>query len=103
MAPKGPMLPRKSTALARSRGTLQSVAFQIGTIVAVERNRRRMTQDQLAQSVGARQIDVSTLENGERLPKTVKDQQIDKLFATVDLPRRGLHANFVKWWRDNAP
>lgn len=79
------------------------MAFQIGTIVSVERNRRGMTQGQLAQAVGIKQIDVSTLENGERLPKTVKDRQIDKLFVTVKLPKGELHANFVKWWRDNAP
>ena len=97
------MLPRKSTAIARSRGALQSVAFQIGTLVAVERNRRRMTQQELAGAVGIRQIDVSSIENGERLAKAVKDQQIDKLFVAVELPRRGLHANFVKWWRDDAP
>lgn len=103
MAPKGPMLPRKSTALARSREALKSVAFQIGTLVAVERNRRRMTQQELADKVGIRQIDVSSLENGERLPGTVKDQHIAKLFSALELPRKGLHANFVKWWRDNAP
>lgn len=99
------MLPRKRTALVRSRGTLESVAFQIGTLVAVERNRHRMTQQELADAVGIRQIDVSSIENGERVPKTVKDQHIDKIFGKVDLPKKSarLHANFVKWWRDNAP
>ena len=62
-----------------------------------------MTQEQLAQAVGITQIAVSSLENGERLSQSVKDAQIDKLFSTLKLPRRGLHANFVKWWRDNAP
>jgi len=103
MASRGPILPRKATALARSRGSLRSVAFQIGTLVAVERNRWRMTQQELADEVGIRQIDVSTLENGQRLPRTVKDQHIDKLFKILELPKNGLHANFVKWWRDNAP
>jgi transcriptional regulator with XRE-family HTH domain len=97
------MMPRKTTALARSRGALESVAFQIGTIVAVERNRRKMTQQELAEAVGIRQIDVSSIENGERVPKTVTDPKIDKLFVGVGLPRKGLHANYVKWWRDNAP
>ena len=97
------MLPRKLTALARSRGALESVAFQIGVIVAVERNRRRMTQQEVADAAGAKQVDVSALENGERLPKTVTDKKIDKLFRAVGLPSRGLHSNFVKWWRDNAP
>jgi len=62
-----------------------------------------MTQQELAERVGVRQIDVSTLENGQRLPRTVRDQHIDTLFHTLDLPKNGLHANFVKWWRDNAP
>jgi transcriptional regulator with XRE-family HTH domain len=89
--------------MARSRGALRSVAFQIGTLVAVERNRHRMTQQDLADRVGIRQIDVSSLENGESLPRTVNDQKVDKLFRALDLPPRGLHANFLKWWRDNAP
>lgn len=89
--------------MARSRGALQSVAFQIGTLVAVERNRHRMTQQELADKVGIKQNDVSAIENGERAPKSITDAKIDKLFVAVDLPRRGLHANFVKWWRDNAP
>ena len=71
--------------------------------MAVERNRHGLTQQDLAERVGIRQIDVSSLENGERLPRTVKDQQVDRLFRAVDLPGRGLHANFVKWWQDNAP
>jgi ribosome-binding protein aMBF1 (putative translation factor) len=103
MAPTGPRLPRKRTALARSRGALESIAFQIGTLVAVERNRSRLTQQELADRVDIRQIDISTLENGERLPRTVTNKHIDKLFRAVDLPSRRLHANFVKWWRDNAP
>jgi ribosome-binding protein aMBF1 (putative translation factor) len=103
MAAKGPHLPRKRTALARSRGALESIAFQVGTLVAVERNRSRITQQTLADQVGIRQIDVSALENGDRLPRTVTDKQIDKLFAAVELPSRNLHANFVKWWRINAP
>ena len=98
------MLPRKSTALLRSRGALQSVAFQIGTLVAVERNRKGMTQQELADAVGIRQIDVSRIENGEGVAKIVKDARIDKLFSKVDLPKKSarLQANFVKWWRDNA-
>jgi len=62
-----------------------------------------MTQQELADKVGIRQINVSTLENGQRLPRTVKDQHIDKLFRMLELPKIGLHANFVKWWSNNAP
>lgn len=99
----GPILPRKATALARSRGALKSVAFQIGTIVSVERNRRKMTQQEVAGVAKVSQITVSSIENGQRVPKTITDQKIDAVFGAVGLPKKGLHANFVKWWRDNAP
>jgi len=39
------MLPRKQTGIDRSDETLRAVAFQIGTLVAIERNRRRLTRD----------------------------------------------------------
>jgi hypothetical protein len=39
--PQGPMLPRKATAVRRSRELLGVAAFQIGVLVAVERNRCR--------------------------------------------------------------
>lgn len=101
MAPQGPILPRKSTALARSKGSIESVAFQIGVLVAVERNRQRLTQTELASSVGIGQTDVSDIENGKPGNK-VTNAQVDALFAALGLEAGGLHANYVKWWRDNA-
>jgi hypothetical protein len=44
MAPRGPILPRKSTAPVQHEALLGSTAFQAGIIFAVERNRRRLTQ-----------------------------------------------------------
>ena len=102
MAPKGPMLPRKRTALARSRGTLEAAAFQIGTIVAVERNRNRLTQGELATKVGLNQIDISSIENGEPPPSGTSNATIEKLFRTLGLPHKEAHANYLKWWRDNS-
>jgi DNA-binding XRE family transcriptional regulator len=98
----GPILPRKATALARSREALRSVAFQVGTIVSVERNRRKMTQRQVAEVAKVSQITVSSIENGQRIPKTITDQKIERVFAAVGLSKKGIHANFVKWWRDNG-
>jgi|tagenome__1003787_1003787.scaffolds.fasta_scaffold20684483_3 hypothetical protein len=100
MAPQGPILPRKDTALARARQGLESTAFQIGVIVAIQRNRWVLTQDELADEVGIDQIDVSHIENGRRA--RVTDAEIDALFDRIDLPSNGVHANFVKWWRDNS-
>jgi DNA-binding XRE family transcriptional regulator len=102
MAPKGPMLPRKQTALARSKGTLESAAFQVGTIVAVERNRQRRTQGDLAAKVGLNQVDVSAIENGQPPPSSVSDATIDMLFRELGLPAKSVHANYLKWWRDNS-
>jgi len=87
----------------RSRQSLEGVAHQIGVMVAIERNRRRLTQNELARAVGINQVDVSALENGERLPASVTDQRIRNLFRKLNLPQAGLQAKFVQWWRDNAP
>jgi DNA-binding XRE family transcriptional regulator len=102
MAPQGPMLPRKATAQARIRGSLESVAFQIGTMLAVERNRNRWTQGELAARVGLNQIDISSIENGQPPPASTPDSTIGKLFKTLGFPTKGVHANYVKWWRDNS-
>jgi hypothetical protein len=32
----------------------------------------------------------------------VTNAQIDAAFNAVSLPTNTIHANFVKWWRDNA-
>jgi len=102
MAPQGPILPRKDTALLRARQSLESVAFQIGVIVAIQRNRWQLTQYELADAVGLAQIDVSNIENGRPLGSAVTNKKIDALFDQIDLPADGAHANYVKWWRDNC-
>ncbi len=94
------MLPRKATGLARSRDSLRAVAFQIGTLLAIQRNRGRMTQDFLGKVVGIDQIDISRVENGQ--PLAVTDAKIDALFGRLGLSGGEMQANFVKWWRDNA-
>ncbi len=94
------MLPRKATGLRRSRESLEGVAFQIGVLLAIERNRSRVKQWDLAQEVGMDQIDISRLENGQ--PAGVTDAAVDALFGRLGLADGEVHANFVKWWRDNS-
>ena len=94
------MLPRKSTAMARHRASLESAAFQVGVIVAVERNRQRLTQTDLATRVGVDQIDISNIENGQRAD--ISDARIDAVFKALGPPNGTAHANYVKWWRDNS-
>lgn len=100
MAPKGPILPRKSTALKRSRGSLESIAFQIGVLVAVERNRQRLTQYELATAIGVDQTDISHVENGGAADLT--DPQFNALFNKLNLSDGTLQREFLKWWRENG-
>lgn len=102
MAPKGPILPRKDTALLRARQSLESVAFQIGVIVAIQRNRWQLTQTDLGQQVGLSQIQISRIENGQPVGTGVTNKKIEALFEYIELPEDGAHANYVKWWRDNS-
>lgn len=102
MAPKGPILPRKDTALLRARQSLESVAFQIGVIVAIQRNRWQLTQTDLGQQVGLTHNQVSRVENGYPIGSGVANKKIDALFEYLELPADGAHANYVKWWRDNS-
>src|SRR4051794_40973845 len=102
MSPQGPRLPRKKTALSRARLGLESIAFQIGVIVAIQRNRLGLTQDELAGRVGnLGQEDISEIENGKPA-RGIGDAAVDALFVELALPPNEVHANFVKWCRDNA-
>jgi len=96
------MLPRKAVAQERLGDGLRNLAFQAGVLVAVERNRKRMTQGELANTVGSKQPHISDLENGWPV-RHLTDRQIDRVFTTLGLGRGSLGANYVKWWRDNSP
>lgn len=67
-APAGPRLPRKSTALSQSRAALRVAAYMIGVMLANERNRHRLTQDELGRRAGIAQVDIS--QYGEWLRST---------------------------------
>src|SRR5438034_52261 len=100
-APLGPRLPRRVTALGKSRAVLQVAAYMIGTMLNNERNRHGLTQDELGRRAGIAQEDISIIENGS-VPSRVADAQIDVLFRQINLGNATGHAAFLKWWRDNA-
>lgn len=99
-SPPGPRLPRKGTATKRSREAIEGVAFQIGVMVAIERNRWKVNQYELSQKIGTDQISISNIENGK--PTGATDRQIDALFNALDLKDAKVQASFLKWWRDNG-
>lgn len=99
-APTGPRLPRKGTAQKRSREAIEGLAFQIGVMVAIERNRWKMNQAELAAKVGTDQIVISRLENGT--PADMTNAKFDKLFKTLELNDAEVQCSFAKWWRDNG-
>jgi len=80
---------------------MASVAHQIGVLVAIERNRKEWTQEQLAAKCGLHQTRISKVENGDPLPKTNTNKEIEDLFKVVGLDADPKLANFVMWWRDN--
>jgi hypothetical protein len=102
---EGPRLPRRETAIRRTREALEGVAYQIGVLLAIQRNRFGLTQWDLAGELElkdqqAGQLAISGGENGK--PCYLSDVEIDALFERLDLEPDSMHANFVKWWRDNA-
>lgn len=98
--PTGPRLPRKNIALSQAKKSLDSAAYQIGVILAIQRHRAGLTEEEIAEALGTDNNAISELENGGNGKLT--DGQVDRLFSRLDLDRAGVHANFVKWWRKNA-
>ena len=94
------MLPRKDTARAQSNASLRGVAYQIGVLIAIERNRLGLTQEQLGTAIGVHQVAISNVENG--LAFKVTDAKVDALFTKVGLGAAKRQREFVKWWRENA-
>jgi len=96
---KGPFLPRKDTAISRSKEALYSAAWQIGIVVAIQRVRWNLTQVELASDIGADQIHISQIETGK--PTGMPESKIDALFAGLDLEGASGQAEFLKWFAKN--
>lgn len=99
MSRKGPFLPRKDTAISRSKDALYAAAWQIGIVVAIQRVRWDLTQEELAGVLGADQIHISQIETGK--PTGMSAAKIDALFAELDLDGAAGQAEFLKWFAKN--
>lgn len=96
-APPGPRLPRKDTSLRRSREALELTAYMIGVMLCNERNRVKLTQEDLAAELGVQQVQISEMENGR--PPRITNAKIDALFERLALGKAKGHVAFLKWWR----
>jgi hypothetical protein len=98
-APAGARLPRKSQTNSRTRGAIEDAAFQIGLVLAIERNRQGLNQSELADLVGgsADQMDISRLERG--IPAGLSSTQVTKLFKTLEMTQFRHQREFLKWWQ----
>jgi ribosome-binding protein aMBF1 (putative translation factor) len=99
MAAPGARLPRKDATNKKTRQTVENAAFEIGMVVAIERNRLRLNQTELAERVGggADQNDISRIERGAGTGFTKK--QIDTLFDCLGMQAFDLQREFLKWWQ----
>jgi len=92
-------LPRKAGTNKKTREAIENAAFEIGMIVAIERNRARLNQTELAEQVGggADQNDISRIERGK--PTGFTNAQINKLFRILGMEEFKLQRRFMKWWQ----
>jgi ribosome-binding protein aMBF1 (putative translation factor) len=95
----GSRLPRKSGTNKKTREAIENVAFEIGIVIAIERNRFRMNQTELAEQVGggADQSDISRIERGK--PTGFSNAQMNKLFRILEMEEFQLQRRFLKWWQ----
>jgi hypothetical protein len=92
-------LPRKVGTNKKTREAIENAAFEIGMIVAIERNRTRLNQTELGEQVGggADQNDISRIERGK--PTGFTNAQVDKLFRILGMEDFKLQRRFLKWWQ----
>lgn len=103
----GSKLPNKTLMKRESKAALENTACQIGILIAVERNRRGLTQDELANLVGTTQTNISFIETGKAVPVSMTDAQIDRVFTSLGMrvsKKAGstdfaVQSDFLKWWR----
>lgn len=95
----GSRLPRKSGTNKKTREAIENVAFEIGIVIAIERNRFRLNQTELAERVGggADQNDISRIERGK--PTGLDSAQMNKLFKVLEMEEFKLQRRFLKWWQ----
>jgi transcriptional regulator with XRE-family HTH domain len=94
-----PQLPRRSTTNKRTREAIENAAFEIGLVIAIQRNRRHLNQQELADEIGGKAThnDISRIERGAGVGLT--GSQVDNLFAVLDLDEFEMQREFLKWWQ----
>lgn len=103
MAPKGPILPGRAKTAAQARSSLSNSAFQVGVLIAIQRNRKGMRQEDLAKAIGRKQPDISVLERGGRLTNPLTEKQLKTLFEVLDLKKERRLREFLGWWQKHGP
>jgi ribosome-binding protein aMBF1 (putative translation factor) len=103
MAPKGPILPRKDSTAANARAALSNTAYQVGVLLAIQRNRVGLRQEDLADQIGRTQSDISALERGEGLGRPLTEGEMKKLFRILELSAQGQLREFLSWWQRHGP
>jgi hypothetical protein len=95
----GSRLPRKAGTNKKTREAIENVAFEIGIVIAIERNRFRLNQTELGERIGggADQNDISRIERGK--PGSLSNAQINKLFKVLEMEEFKLQRRFLKWWQ----
>jgi hypothetical protein len=78
---------------------VEHAAFEIGLVIAIERNRRHMNQQDLADAVGGNATfnDISRIERGSGVGFT--KAQVDRLFAVLRMDGFDTQREFLKWWQ----
>jgi hypothetical protein len=95
----GSRLPRKAGTNKKTREAIENVAFEIGIVIAIERNRFRLNQTELGERIGggADQNDISRVERGK--PAGLSNSQINKLFKVLEMDEFELQRRFLRWWQ----
>jgi transcriptional regulator with XRE-family HTH domain len=99
MAPKGPILPRKDSTAANARAALSNTAYQVGVLLAIQRNRVGLRQEDLADQIGRTQSDISALERGEGPGRPLSEVEVKKLFRILELDGQSELREFLSWWQ----
>jgi ribosome-binding protein aMBF1 (putative translation factor) len=99
MAPKGPILPRKDRTAAQARSAIENAAYQVGVLIAIQRNRWDLRQEDLADEVGCGQGDISAIERGQPPAKPLSAKQLARLFKALDLGDERELREFLMWWQ----
>ena len=99
MASRGPNLPQRARTARQAKSALANTAFQVGILLAIQRNRSGKLQGDLAAELRCAQPDISRIERGQPPSKPLSELQLKRLFETLDLAGEDRLRAFLKWWQ----